>query len=124
MAPAMIAALLDLLEMGPTTGELVVTFTEFWPSQPPPRPRYQPSVAIAGVESASAATPAKAIMRIFIFSLSNGRRKRRIPPNFVRMNTSSYNCDGPKSLYRTCSIGVNCLPHCKARSEERRVGKE
>src|ERR1700749_543428 len=53
-------------------------------SQPAPRPRYQPSLAIAGVDSASAATPAKAIMRIFIFPSLKMTDVRRGPPNVVQ----------------------------------------
>ena len=62
---------LELLSLVVKLGTVTeVTLTPFCRSQPAPRPRYQPSLAIAGVESASAATPAKAIIRIFIFSLA------------------------------------------------------
>src|ERR1700755_1037581 len=60
-----------------------------WLSQPPPRPRYQPSPAIAGVLRAAAATVAMASKRSFIFLPSLENTDRQEPPaNVVRTNVA------------------------------------
>src|SRR3982751_2178045 len=74
-----------------------------WLSQPPPRPKYQPSPAIAGVLRAAAATVAMASIRSFIFLPSleiTGRQER---PHLSRKNQcSAYNGDPPICLHMIC----------------------
>src|ERR1700760_3525623 len=61
-----------------------------WLSQPPPRPRYQPSAANAGVLSAAAATVAKASKRSFIFLTlaQNTDGQVNLPPNSSGTNAA------------------------------------
>src|SRR4051812_7297289 len=91
----------------PGAGTEVVRYPS-WLSQPPPRPRYQPSPASAGVLRAAAATVAMASKRSFIFLTLAQNTDGQVPPaNFVRNQCSVYNGDRSKCLHRRCCFAAD-----------------
>src|SRR5580704_3003761 len=73
-------------------------------SKPPPKPRYQPSPAKAGVLSAAAATVAMASKRSFIFLPSLKMPMAGSPANLLKNQCSAYNGDPPKCLHRHAAL--------------------
>src|SRR5580704_17730447 len=82
----------------------------FCSSKPPPKPRYQPSPAKAGVLSAAAATVAMASKRSFIFLPSLKMPMAGSPANLLKNQCSAYNGDPPKCLHGKCCFAGDKRP--------------
>src|SRR6188768_2430779 len=76
-----------------------------WLSQPPPRPRYQPSPAMAGVLRAAAATVAKASLRSFIFLPS--LKTAGWPRQSRHIHYTAYNVGSPICLQAKCCYAAD-----------------
>src|SRR6187399_2774863 len=85
-----------------------------WLSQPPPRPRYQPSPAMAGVLRAAAATVAMASIRSFMFLPSLKISDGEVPPALSRkIHYTAYNVGSPKCLQGKCCSAAGKCTHSK-----------
>src|ERR1700710_2486215 len=115
MATAPMKLSLELVFAAPAVGlGTEVPLKPSWLSQPPPRPRYQPSPAIAGVLRAAAATVAMASIRSFIFLPSLENIDRQEFPRQCRKNQcSAYNDEPGICLHMICCFAGGKRPLSK-----------
>src|SRR5262245_15242140 len=101
-----------VIEPVPGSGTDVALTLSCW-SQPPARPRYQPSPAIAGVLRAAAATVAMASIRSFMFLPSLENLDGQVPPPIRVNQCSAYNGASRKSLHHKCCFAADFAPLSK-----------